>query len=146
DNSEIKDREIHLVAGGPPCQGISMMGRRALDDPRNALLKEFVRIVLELSPRYFAMENVAGLMPGRHRQLLDDVIETFEESGQSLIVKPVKVLQAADYGTPQSRKRMILLGAKKGAQLPTYPAATHVSRKIKGSDPVQPMINRPVGP
>ena len=55
DESEIGNREIHLVAGGPPCQGISMIGRRAIDDPRNALLKEFVRVVLELRPRYFLM-------------------------------------------------------------------------------------------
>ncbi len=126
EESWIGDREIHLVAGGPPCQGISMIGRRAIDDPRNALLKEFVRVVLELRPRYFLMENVAGLMVGKHRQLLDEVIEMFEVSGEYDIVTPVKVLQAADYGTPQSRRRMILLGARKGLDLPSYPAATHL--------------------
>ena len=49
--SEIGGREIHLVAGGPPCQGISMIGKRAIDDPRNELLKAFTRVVLELKPR-----------------------------------------------------------------------------------------------
>ena len=140
EGSEIGDREIHLVAGGPPCQGISMIGRRAIDDPRNALLKEFVRIVLELKPRYFLMENVAGLMVGTHRQLLDEVVELFEASGQYDVVTPVRVLQAADYGTPQSRRRMILLGARKGVALPSYPEATHTPRTIKGS---VPKISRP---
>lgn len=140
EQSEIGDREIHLVAGGPPCQGISMIGRRAIDDPRNALLKEFVRIVLELKPRYFLMENVAGLMVGKHRQLLDEVVELFEVSGQYDVVTPVKVLQAADYGTPQSRLRMILLGARKGVALPAYPEPTHTPRTIKGTVPKGPKL------
>ncbi|SUE27776.1 modification methylase [Nocardia farcinica] len=135
EESEIGDREIHLVAGGPPCQGISMMGRRALDDPRNALLREFVRVVIELKPRYFLMENVAGLMVGTHRQLLDEVVELFENDGTYDVVTPVKVLQAADYGTPQSRRRMILLGARRGLSLPAYPDPTHTPRTIKGVVP-----------
>lgn len=144
ENSDIGDREIHLVAGGPPCQGISMIGRRAIDDPRNALLKEFVRVVLELKPRYFLMENVAGLMVGNHRQLLDEVVELFEDSDEYTVVTPVKVLQAADYGTPQSRRRMILLGARKDVALPVYPAATYTPRTIKGTAPKSPKL--PVGP
>ncbi|AGW41759.1 hypothetical protein O159_17170 [Leifsonia xyli subsp. cynodontis DSM 46306] len=138
--SEIGDREIHLVAGGPPCQGISMIGRRLVDDPRNALLKEFVRIVLELKPRYFLMENVAGLMVGPHRQLLDEVVESFETSGQYDVVTPVRVLQAADYGTPQSRRRTILVGARKDVALPKYPEPTHTPRTIRGSVPKNPAL------
>jgi len=144
DGSEIGDREIHLVAGGPPCQGISMIGRRAIDDPRNALLKEFVRVVLELAPRYFLMENVAGLMVGRHRQLLDEVVELVEASGEYDVVEPVRVLQAADYGAPQSRQRTILIGARKGLALPVYPAATHTPRTIKGALPETAPL--PLGP
>lgn len=143
-DSEIGDREIQLVAGGPPCQGISMIGRRAIDDPRNTLLKEFVRVVLELKPRYFLMENVAGLMVGKHRQLLDEVVEMFEASEEYDVLTPVKVLQAADYGTPQSRRRMILLGARKGLALPAYPEATHTPRTIKGALPEDPRL--PLGP
>ncbi|MDR2293850.1 MAG: DNA cytosine methyltransferase [Microbacterium sp.] len=146
DESEIGDREIHLVAGGPPCQGISMIGRRAIDDPRNALLKEFVRVVLELKPRYFLMENVAGLMVGKHRQLLDEVVEMFEASGEYDVVTPVKVLQAADYGSPQSRRRMILLGGRKDVALPVYPEATHTSRTIKGAVPALKAGSLPLGP
>lgn len=144
ENSDIGAREIHLVAGGPPCQGISMIGRRAIDDPRNTLLKEFVRVVLELNPRYFLMENVAGLMVGGHRQLLDEVVELFEASGRYDILTPVKVLQAAEFGTPQSRRRMILIGARKGVQLPAYPDPTHTPRTIKGEGPKSTKL--PVGP
>lgn len=133
--SSIQDREIHLVAGGPPCQGISMIGRRAIDDPRNALLKEFVRVMLELRPRYFLMENVAGLMVGKHRQLVDEVVELIEKSGQYEVVKPIRVLQAAEYGTPQSRKRVILMGSRKDLNLPKYPKPTHAPRTIKGTIP-----------
>lgn len=144
EDSEIGDREIHLVAGGPPCQGISLIGRRAIDDPRNALLKEFVRLVLELKPRYFLMENVAGLMVGEHRQLIDEVVETFEADGHYTVLKPIKVLQAADYGAPQSRRRVILLGARKGVKLPAYPAATHTPRALNGALPT--LAELPLGP
>lgn len=134
EESGIGEREIHLVAGGPPCQGISMMGRRAIDDPRNALLKEFVRLVLELQPRYFLMENVSGLTVGKHRQLLDEVIEMFQSGGYNVLLPP-RVLQAADYGTPQSRKRLILLGGLPAVPLPTYPNPTVTARTIKGTLP-----------
>lgn len=134
DESGIGDREIHLVAGGPPCQGISMMGRRAINDPRNALLKEFVRLVLELQPRYFLMENVSGLTVGKHRQLLDEVVELFQAAGYGVLLPP-RVLQAADYGTPQSRKRLILVGSRSGAPLPEYPSPIVASRTIKGTPP-----------
>jgi len=144
--SEIGDREIHLVAGGPPCQGISMIGRRAIDDPRNALLKEFVRIVLELRPRYFLMENVAGLMVGEHRQLLDEVVEMLEASGEYDVVTPVRVLQAADYGSPQSRRRMILIGGRKDVPLPSYPTATHTPRTTRGVVPAIKPGSLPLGP
>lgn len=138
--SDIGDREIDLVAGGPPCQGISMIGRRAIDDPRNELLKEFIYRVLELRPRYFVMENVAGLMVGKHRQLLDEVIELVEASGEYQVVTPVRVLQAAEFGTPQSRRRMILMGARTDVATPAYPLPTHTPRTIKGKIPVDPIL------
>jgi DNA (cytosine-5)-methyltransferase 1 len=144
EESEIGDREIHLVAGGPPCQGISMIGRRAIDDPRNALLKEFVRVVLELRPRYFLMENVAGLMVGGHRQLVDEVVEMVEASGEYRVVSPIRVLQAADYGTPQSRKRVFVLGARNDVEAPEYPDPTHTPRSISGLLPKTAKL--PLGP
>jgi len=144
EESEIGDREIHLVAGGPPCQGISMIGRRAIDDPRNALLKEFIRVVLELKPRYFLMENVAGLMVGGHRQLVDEVVEMVEAGGDYRVLTPIRVLQAADYGTPQSRKRVFVLGARRDVELPVYPSAAFAARAINGAPPKKSTL--PLGP
>jgi DNA (cytosine-5)-methyltransferase 1 len=143
ERSNIGDREIHVVAGGPPCQGISMMGKRAIDDPRNVLLKEFARLVKELQPRYFVMENVAGLTVGSHRQLLDEVIEIMGDAGYSMVL-PYRVLQAADFGTPQSRRRLILLGARADVALPVYPEPTHAARAIGGKTPV--LTDLPLGP
>lgn len=141
--SNIGDREVHVVAGGPPCQGISMMGKRAIDDPRNALLKEFARVVSELQPRFFVMENVAGLVVGNYRQLLDEVVETMSDAGYNMVL-PYQVLNAADYGAPQSRRRLFLLGARRDVPIPSYPEPTHSARRINGGVPSDQ--GRPIGP
>ena len=60
-SSAIQNQEIDVVCGGPPCQGFSLIGKRVLTDDRNALVFHFLRLVLELQPRYFVMENVAGM-------------------------------------------------------------------------------------
>lgn len=131
--SAIGSREVHAVVGGAPCQGFSLIGKRALDDPRNALLGEFARIVLELQPRYFVLENVAGLTVGDHRKLLDEMIGLFGASGYQ-VLQPYRVLQAAEFGAPQSRRRLFLVGARVGVPLPSYPSPTHVSRSIRGGE------------
>lgn len=129
------DDEITLVAGGPPCQGISLMGRRAIDDPRNELLAEFVRVVLDLRPRFVIMENVAGLLAGEHARLLDEVADDLEAGGYR-VRRPIRVLQAAEFGVAQSRKRLFLLAAAAGESLPDYPAPTHQARSIRPSGPL----------
>lgn len=115
------NRSVDLVAGGAPCQGFSLIGQRALDDPRNELVREFVRIVTELNASYFIFENVKGLTLGRHKQFLREVIDAFESSGYSVRM-PWRVLNASSYGVPQDRQRLFLLGARKGLPLPVYPA------------------------
>jgi DNA (cytosine-5)-methyltransferase 1 len=114
---------VDVVFGGAPCQGFSLIGKRALDDPRNRLLLEFVRLTVELDARYFVFENVKGLTIGNHRQLLEELIETFHSNGYEVLL-PYRVLNAADFGVPQDRRRLFLMGAKKGLPLPQYPAAT----------------------
>jgi DNA (cytosine-5)-methyltransferase 1 len=121
----IGDRGIDLVFGGPPCQGFSLIGQRALDDPRNSLVREFVRIVAELSPTYFMFENVKGLTLGQHRQFLRELVSEFKARGYRVLI-PWQVLNAAHYGVPQDRERLFLLGARQGAPLPRYPAPTTV--------------------
>jgi DNA (cytosine-5)-methyltransferase 1 len=73
--SGIGDSTVSCVFGGPPCQGFSLMGRRALDDPRNRLVLDFVRVVRELGALTFVLENVKGLALGSHRVFLREVIE-----------------------------------------------------------------------
>lgn len=146
-HSHIADSEIAVVAGGPPCQGFSLIGKRALDDPRNSLVGEFVRLVSELKPRYFVFENVKGLTIGRHRKLLEEVIDGFREIGYS-VREPYRVLNALRYGVPQSRERLFLIGARKGMRLPEYPAPTHEpDRAMRGlfSMPLAPTVWDAIG-
>lgn len=116
-------RRVDVVVGGAPCQGFSLIGHRALDDPRNALVKEFVRIVKELDASYFVFENVKGLTQGRHRKFLEELIGAFEDAGYATRA-PWKVLNSASYGVPQNRERLFLLGAKRKLELPEYPLPT----------------------
>ncbi|TAJ31407.1 DNA cytosine methyltransferase [Bosea sp. (in: a-proteobacteria)] len=121
--ANLGDRKVDVVFGGAPCQGFSMIGKRALDDPRNALVRDFVRIVRELDASYFVFENVKGITVGRHRAFLEELIAEFVDAGYA-VEKRWKVLNAAQYGVPQNRERLILMGAKKGLPLPRYPEAT----------------------
>jgi len=118
--AKLGDRPVDVVFGGAPCQGFSLMGQRVLDDPRNRLVREFVRLVAELDSSYFVFENVKGLTVGRHRQFLHELIDEFEAKGYEIKL-PWQVLNAASFGVPQSRERLILMGAKKGLPLPNYP-------------------------
>ena len=118
--SKLGGKRVDLVAGGAPCQGFSLIGHRALDDPRNSLVKEFVRLVRELNASYFLFENVKGLTLGKHRNFLEEVIAAFDEAGYA-VKTPWQVLNAADYGAPQNRERLFLLGGQKALPLPEYP-------------------------
>lgn len=114
--------EIDVVIGGPPCQGFSLIGRRVLDDPRNSLVMEFVRMVSELSPRLFLFENVKGLTVGKHKQVLRELVAEFESIGYGVRL-PWRVLNAANYGVPQDRERLFILGARGDTEVPDYPSA-----------------------
>ncbi|HVB33671.1 MAG TPA: DNA cytosine methyltransferase [Patescibacteria group bacterium] len=116
----LRDLTVDVVFGGPPCQGFSLIGHRVLNDPRNRLLQEFVRLTVELDAPYFVFENVRGLVIGKHKQLLEELIETFNDNGYEMQV-PYRVLNSSEFGVPQDRRRLFLLGAKKGLPLPEYP-------------------------
>lgn len=137
----IGNRPVDVVLGGAPCQGFSMIGQRVLDDPRNALVLEFLRIVSELDAKTFVFENVKGLTVGNHRQFLDEFVETAGKLGYEVRL-PWKVLNAAHYGTPQSRERLILYGAKRPAHLAHYPAET--TRSANGKK--RGDLSLPIGP
>jgi DNA (cytosine-5)-methyltransferase 1 len=112
---------VDVVFGGAPCQGFSLIGKRMLDDPRNRLLLEFLRLTVELDARYFVFENVKGITIGEHKKLLEELVISFRENGYDVIL-PYQVLNAADFSVPQDRRRLFLMGAKKGLPLPVYPS------------------------
>lgn len=119
----IENRSVACVFGGAPCQGFSQIGKRSLHDPRNALVRDFVRLVAELDADTFVFENVKGITLGQHRGFLDELVAAFGDVGYDC-VHPWRVLNAGHFGVPQSRERLILMGAKQGRALPTYPRAS----------------------
>jgi DNA (cytosine-5)-methyltransferase 1 len=116
----VGDRDVDVVFGGAPCQGFSMIGKRALDDSRNQLVFHYVRIVAELQPKYCVFENVKGLTLGKHADFLNELIAALGEAGYDVTL-PYQVLNAADYGVPQDRKRLFLFGTRRGLKTPAYP-------------------------
>ena len=138
--AKIGDRQVDCVFGGAPCQGFSLIGHRILDDPRNKLVLEFVRIVSELKAQTFVFENVKGLTVGKHQAFLKELVATFEAAGYE-VRTPWKVLNAGNYGTPQFRERLILFGCRKGEALPDYPTPT---TNVSGRK--QMFVDLPEGP
>jgi DNA (cytosine-5)-methyltransferase 1 len=122
-------RDIDLIAGGPPCQGFSHIGKRQLDDPRNSLVFEYLRIIKEIKPKYFIFENVPGIASGNHQKFLQELIVEFEKIGYSLD-KPVSILDASLYGAPQKRKRLILVGSRLDVNKAIYPQPTHTEMNL----------------
>lgn len=114
-----------------------MIGKRALDDPRNKLVGDFARIVAELDASYFVFENVKGLTVGSHKKFLEEVIEEFGRLGYNVVL-PYRVLNAAEFGVPQDRRRLFLLGAKKGLKLPKYPQPKFRPAGSSKGDPLLP--------
>lgn len=113
--------DIDLIAGGPSCQGYSTHGKRIEEDPRNFLFREFVRIVTDVRPRFFIMENVKGLLAYRNGYFRRLIAESFERSGYAVVSG---TLCAADYGVPQLRHRVFFLGTRLDVPL-SLPPATH---------------------
>ena len=127
--TRIGDRKVSVVVGGPPCQGFSMMGKRILEDPRNKLALEYVRLVAELDADYFVFENVKGLTLGDHVRVLHEIIERFDALGYDVVL-PWTVLNAKDFGVPQSRERLIMLGHRKGLPAPAYPSPLGIAAVV----------------
>ncbi|TAG55866.1 MAG: DNA cytosine methyltransferase [Cytophagales bacterium] len=111
------NKAVDVVVGGPPCQGFSMagnIGRTFAEDSRNQLFKEFVRIVAITQPNYFIMENVARLYTHNNGKTRIEIENHFKNIGYNVISK---VLNFADYGVPQTRKRVIFIGKKRAENI-----------------------------
>ncbi len=147
----LRPGEVDLVTGGPPCQPFSTAGKRmSVGDPRGSLFKDFIRIVDAVQPRFFIMENVRGLLsaPIQHRphckrgagysplepdelpgSALQVVLAEMERLGYT--VAPPRLLDAADYGVPQNRTRVIFIASRDGQPV-TVPLPTHSKDGIGG--------------
>lgn len=112
---------IDLVAGGPPCQPFSIGGKRLSAEDSRDMLPHFIRAVAEARPRAFLMENVPGLCSSATREYFDSVVESLKGLGYAI---SWKVLNAADYGVPQKRRRLFVVGLK-GNEAFDFPAPTH---------------------
>ncbi len=102
-------RTIHLVVGGPPCQGFSTVGIGNPDDQRNKLFLQFVRIVRLTKPLYILLENVTGLLAKKNEETLKAIFEQFQKLGYNM---NVKALCSENYGVPERRRRTIILGSR----------------------------------
>ena len=100
---------IDLIVGGPPCQGMSISGPRKFEDPRNKLYLSFIRLVEEIKPKGFVIENVPGLVGLFKGQIKHSIIRKFTEMGYTV---SYKILVASEYGVPQNRKRVFFVGLK----------------------------------
>jgi DNA (cytosine-5)-methyltransferase 1 len=116
-------QRVDLVVGGPPCQGFSVQRIGADTDQRNNLVLKFAELVSEISPRFFLMENVPGLIGKRGSHLFDAFMEAVTVAGYDA---EAHVVNAADYGVPQIRKRVIVVGwHRRHGQAVIMPSPTH---------------------
>lgn len=120
-NTNYSKKDIDVIIGGPPCQGFSTLGKRFIDDPRNKLFKEYVKIVSDIKPKFFVMENVSGIISMEKGKVLKNILKSFNDIGYNL---EYRLLNAAEYGVPQQRERTIFIGTKTNTKI-KYPKKTH---------------------
>lgn len=123
-------RRLSLLAGGPPCQAFSQIHNhdRLLEDQRNQLYREFVRVLAELRPRMFLLENVPGLDQIAGGAVRRQIEEDLSLDGCYRVVSGV--LDAGDFSTPQRRSRLVFLGAERGLEFPALPAGSGITRLL----------------
>lgn len=135
----IESGTVTILLGGPPCQGFSIAGNRNQDDTRNRLFKEFARYIDVIQPSFFLMENVPGLLSmdtPEGNPVIEVIQETFSELGYT---SEYKILTASEYGVPQNRKRVFILGTRKSVPI-TFPTPTHTTHKQAESKNLNPYI------
>jgi DNA (cytosine-5)-methyltransferase 1 len=100
---------LDVLDGSPPCQGFSTAGKRKFDDPRNSLFKEYARLLNELQPKVFVMENVTGMVKGCMKQAYLTIIKTLRDCGYKA---KGEVMNAMYFNVPQARERVIIIGVR----------------------------------
>lgn len=134
DNKEIikvlKNKRVDVVVGGPPCQGFSIagnIGRKFIDDPRNHLFKEFVRVVEIVQPKFFVMENVSRLYSHNKGKTRHEIHRHFENIGYKV---SSEVMNTVDYGVPQKRNRVIFIGTRTD-NIIRFPASSNIRKSVE---------------
>lgn len=125
DYSGEKLGKIDFIIGGPPCQTFSAAGRRAngvlgITDSRGILFREYVRLLKSLSPKGFLFENVYGIVGAQNGEAWKEILQAFSEAGYKLFYR---IVDAADYGVPQHRERLLIVGLREGSF--KFPRPTH---------------------
>lgn len=123
--------KAQVVIGGPPCQSFSLVGKRDVNDDRSDLVWRYLEIIQHVQPEYFVFENVVGLKSAKTpkgTRVIDDLSEAFEEIGYTI---SIETLNAADYGVPQRRKRVIIVGSRAGNMF-EFPSKTHNEDGVNG--------------
>ena len=116
---QIKKGELDILDGSPPCQGFSTSGKRKVNDARNSLFKEYVRLIEGLQPKVFVMENVSGMIKGTMKGIFIEIMATLKSLGYEV---KCKLMNAKYYEVPQSRERVIFIGVRKDLnKIPSYP-------------------------
>jgi DNA (cytosine-5)-methyltransferase 1 len=120
-SSEIPD-DFDILLGGFPCQGFSIANtKRSMKDERNFLYKELLRLIKDKKPKFFVAENVKGLLSMQQGKVIDMIVKDFRSLGYKV---DYKVLKASDYGVPQHRERVVIMGNRLGLENP-FPKVTH---------------------
>ncbi|MBI1822191.1 MAG: DNA cytosine methyltransferase [Nitrospirae bacterium] len=126
DSSELPNATV--IVGGPPCQGFSSAGRRLAEDDRNTLVCVFARLIARYKPLAFAFENVEGFLTQAHGRFVFDLLEPLIDAGYRIHLRKVN---AAHYGVPQHRKRVLAIGGL--GWDPTFPEHTHSALGMPGA-------------
>ncbi|WP_276272534.1 DNA cytosine methyltransferase [Haloarcula litorea] len=121
DDHDIDTDAVDVVVGGPPCKGFSIAGKRDPEDERNSLVGSFIDHVAHVEPDVFVMENVPGIKSMEDGDVVRKIHQRYEEIGYSV---KHETLNAADYGVPQARRRVVFVGRADG-EVPTFPDRTH---------------------
>ena len=120
----LKVGELDIFDGSPPCQGFSTAGKRQLDDPRNQLFREYVRLLRGLKPKVFVMENVSGMVKGVMKLVFVEILKELKASGYKV---SARLLNAMYFNVPQSRQRMIFIGVRDDLGIePSHPEVENV--------------------
>jgi DNA (cytosine-5)-methyltransferase 1 len=118
--ARIAPGDLDILDGSPPCQGFSTAGKRVLDDPRNQLFREYVRLLRGLRPKVFVMENVSGLVKGKMKLMFAEIMRELKASGY---VVSARLMNAMYFDVPQSRERLIFIGVRDDLGIaPSHPA------------------------